>query len=196
MWLSKPYGDCIMKLPPLSSLLCTALLTFATACGGGGGGGDDFVGAATVGIRLQPSTIDSGDRTQVTIDVGDVHDNGIALKIRFPNGLRYVPASAALLVDEQQTKLTPTVNALAEDENSIYLVFYLSQSLFRASGEEYNGQMGTLRLQLEGRKAVKDGKLEVDADVDDPQESNDSEFTLSSPEFAAEDEASIEVVEG
>lgn len=176
------------------SLLCGTLLTFAVACGGGGGG-DDFVGAATVGVRLQPSRIDSGDRTQVTIDIGDVHDTGIALKIRFPNGLRYVPSSATLLVDKQQTKLTPAVNALAEDENSIYLVFYLSQSLFRPSGGEYNGQMGTLRLQLEGRKAVRKGAVEVDADVDDPQESNDSEFTLSDPEFAAEDEASIEVIE-
>ncbi len=184
-----------MKRLSFASLLCGILLTFAVACGGGGGGGDGFVGAATVGIRLQPSRIDSGDRTQVTIDIGDVHDTGIALKIRFPNGLRYVPSSAALVVDEQQTKLTPTVNALAEDENSIYLVFYLSQSLFRASGEEYNGQMGTLRLQLEGRKAVKNGTVEVDADVDDPQESNDSEFTLGNPEFAAEDEASIEVIE-
>ncbi len=132
----------------------------------------------------------------MTIDIGDVNDSGIALKVRFPNGLRYVPASAALLVDQQQTKLTPTVNALAEEENSIYLVFYLSQALFRPSGEEYNGQIGTLKLQLEGRKAVRDGKVEVDADVDDPQEGNDSEFTLSNPEFAAEDEASVEVIEG
>jgi hypothetical protein len=185
-----------MKTLSLSSLLCGTLIAFAAACGGGGGGGDDFVGAATVGITLQPSSIDSGDRTQVTVDIGDVHDNGIALKIRFPNGLRYVPSSASLLVDEQQTKLTPTVNALAEDENSIYLVFYLSQSLFSSSGDEYNGQVGTLRLQLEGRKAVKDGTVEVDADVDDPQESNDSEFSISTPEFAAEDEASIEVIEG
>jgi hypothetical protein len=184
-----------MKASLFSSLLCGTLVTLAMACGGGGGG-DDFVGAATVGIRLQPSKIDSGDRTQVTVDIGDVHETGIGLKIRFPDGLRYVPASASLSVDDRETKLTPTVNALAEDDNSVYLVFYLSQSLFRSSGEEYSGQMGTLRLQLEGRKVVKDGKVEVDADVDDPQESNDSEFSLSNPEFAAEDEASIQVVEG
>jgi len=187
-----------MKLlfsPPL--LLCTALLSLATACGGGGGGGgEDFVGAATVSIRLQPSTIDSGDRTQVTIDIGDVHENGIALKVRFPDGLRYVPSSAALEVNDEESKLTPSVNALAEDDSSIYLVFYLSQSLFRRGGAEYQGEMGSLKLQLEGRTVVRDGKVEVDADVDDPQESNETEFTLSNPEFAAEDEASIRVIEG
>ncbi len=178
------------------SLLVGAVVSCFTACGGGGGGGGEaFVGAATVSIRLQPSVIDSGDRTQVTIDVGDIHDNGIALKVRFPNGLRYVPASTVLEINDQTTKLTPTVNALAEDENSVYLVFYLSQSLF-SSGSEYNGEMGTLQLQLEGRKAVKDGKVEVDADVDDPQESNSTEFSLDNPEFVAEDEAFIRVVEG
>jgi hypothetical protein len=172
-------------------------VSLATACGGGGGGGgEDFVGAATVAIRLQPSTIDSGDRTQVTIDIGDVHENGIALKVRFPDGLRYVPGSAALDVNDDDTKLTPSVNALVEDDNSIYLVFYLSQSLFRRGEAEYRGEMGSLKLQLEGRTVVRDGKVQVDADVDDPQESNETEFTLSNPEFAAEDEASIRVIEG
>jgi len=173
----------------LSSLVC--------ACGGGGGGGDSaFVGAATVNISAQPSVIDSGDRTLLSINIGDVHENGIALKIRYPSGLRYVPASAVLLVHEGEEDVTPTVNAISEDDDATYLVFYLSQSLFRSSGEEYNGEQGTLKLQLEGREAVQNGRVEIDADVDDPQESNSSEFDLSNPEFAAESEAFIRVVEG
>ncbi len=165
-------------------------------CGGGGGGGSDaFVGAATVSIDLVPSRIDSGDRTQVTSYVGDVHPNGIALKYRFPEGLIYVPDSAKLEMDQRKVSLSPTVNVFDSKENSTYLVFYLSQSLFRTAGEEYTGAAGKIILQLEGRGVVRDGKVEVDADVDDPLEDNSSEFSIDNPEFSAADSASISVTE-
>jgi hypothetical protein len=179
-----------------ASLLIVFSAWLGACGGGGGGGGEGFVGAATVSIRLQPSTIDSGDRTQVSILIGDVHENGIALKVRFPDGLRYVPASAFLTANDRRIDLTPTVNAASTEDDSVYVVFYLSQSLFRTSGSEYFGEVGEMRLQLEGRKAVSDGKVEVDADVDDPQESNDSEFSLTNPEFAAEDRVFISVKDG
>ena len=173
------------------------LLTLAiSGCGGGGGGGGDaFVGAATISIELTPSRIDSGDRTLVTTYVGDVHKNGIALKYRFPEGLIYVPDSASLEVDDKKTSLPPTNNVFVSKENSNYLVFYLSQSLFRTQGEEYNGGVGKVTLQLEGRAVVRDGEVEIDADVDDPLEDNSAEFSTENPEFSAEDSAGIQVVE-
>jgi hypothetical protein len=182
----------------ISRALLACFLTFGslTGCGsGGGGGGEEFVGAANVQLRLQPSRIDSGDRTLVTVEVSEVHKNGIALKVRFPKGLRYVPASATLTADDKETDVTPTVNTPSADGGDIYLVFYLAQSLFRPSGQEYNGETGIVTFQLEGTSVIRDGKVEIDADVDDPAEDNSVEFKLENPEFAAEDEASVSVVD-
>jgi len=178
-------------------VLGALFLTSVTSqgCGGGGGGGDgDFVGAATVSLQLQPSRIDSGDRTEATVQISDVHPNGISLKFRYPDGLRYVPNSGVLFAQDREIDISPTVNSGGDDED-VYLVFYLAQSLFRESGQEYNGEAGTVSIQLEGIKAIKDASVEVDADVDDPQEDNASEFRLDNPEFAPEDEQGIEVVD-
>lgn len=172
---------------------CLAMST--VGCGGGGGSSDSFVGAAVISLDLTPSQIDSGDRTQVTTNISEVHPNGIALKYRFPEGILYVPDSAEVQVNQRKVTLTPTVNVFASKENATYLVFYLPQSLFRNPGEEYNGGSGTVVLQLEGRAAVRDGEVEVDADVDDPLEDNSSEFNVDNPEFSAEDSASITVSE-
>ena len=119
--------------------------------------------------------------------------SGIAVKFRYPLGLDYVKSSAALVVDEKTIKLTPTVNIDSDREESTYLVFYLSQKLFRRPGEPYNGDPGTLRFELVGKATVTDGLVEVDPDVDDPALKNTEEFSLQNPEFSAEDKASISV---
>jgi hypothetical protein len=176
------------------NLSLIALANLAGCGGGGGGGGESFFGAANVSVRATPSRIDSGDRTQVTMELSDVHENGIGVKIRFPAGLRYVQASSFLMVDEKEIDVSPTVNQTIETEELTYLVFYLSQAQFRRSSREYNGEPGTLIIQLEGRKAVSDGEIEVDPDVDDPDEDNQVEFDINNPEFVPEGSASIEVV--
>lgn len=173
------------------------LLTFALAsCGGGGGGGGegDFVGAARVSISSSPREIDSGDRTLVSIRLSDVHENGIAVKIRYPSGLRYVPSTSFLMVGERELDVSPSVNATDEKEDLTYLVFYLSQSQFRRSSQRYNGENGVLTVQLEGRDTVVEGEIEVDPDVDDPAEDNAIEFDLTSPEFVSEASSSISVI--
>jgi hypothetical protein len=182
------------------SLLATLLLTAITipsmvGCGGGGGGDDsgDFSGAANVSMSVKPSSLDSGDRTLVRVDVSDVHENGIALKFRYPAGLVYVPNSATILVDDKETAIKPRVNAVTSDDESVYLVFYLPQKLFRRTGQDYSGESGTVELQLVGKLAVRDGLVEVDADVDDPGIADSVEFNLSKPEFLAEDQQSISV---
>jgi hypothetical protein len=181
----------------LMSVLCS-LATALAGCGGGGGGGSsdegDFVGAANVSIHTTPGRIDTGDRTETSIELSNVHENGIALKIRYPEGLRYVPGSAFLLIDKKEIDISPTVNATAKGENETFLVFYLSQSQFKRSGQKYTGQSGTVVLQLEGQDSVVDGEIEVDPDVDDPAEDNSTEFNIDTPEFVAEDSAAISVV--
>jgi hypothetical protein len=182
----------------ISQISCMVLVaaTSFLGCGGGGGGGGSgtFYGAANVNVRATPNKIDSGDRTQVNIELSEVHENGIAVKIRFPAGLRYVPGSSFLLVDEKEIDVDPTVLQTDDSEDITYIVIYLSQSQFRRSSEEYNGESGTLLVQLEGRETVINGEIEVDPDVDDPAEGNDVEFDIKNPEFVSESSASIEVV--
>lgn len=180
---------------PLASIVA-GLLVALTACGGGGGGGggDPFYGAANVNVRTTPSRIDSGDRTQVSMELSEVHENGIAVKIRFPAALRYVPASSFLNVGSKEIDVTPTVIQTDQSEDVTYVVFYLTQSQFKRSSGEYRGESGTLLIQLEGRREVIEGEVEVDPDVDDPAEDNAVEFDINSPEFAAEGSARIEVI--
>ena len=175
----------------LLPLLSIVMATF-TGCSGGGSD-DSFVGAADVSIMTQPSTIDSGDRTEVMTEVSNVHENGIALKFRFPDGLKYVKSSAFLLVESKEIDLTPVVNAVSSDGDR-YLVFFIAQSSFKTSGQEYNGESATVALQLEGIDAVTNGLIEVDPDVDDPLQDNGTEFSIDTPEFNAQAETSIAVV--
>jgi hypothetical protein len=184
-----------------SSIFKNSLVAFslvaAVGCGGGGGGGggaDEFVGAARVSVRCSPKNIDSGDRTQVSITLSQVHENGIAVKVRFPVGLKYVPSSSFLKVGERELDASPAVNATSETEEMNYVVFYLTQGQFSRTTQEYAGEAGTLLIQLEGRKTVTDGEIEVDPDVDDPAEDNSTEFDITSPEFISEASASISVV--
>ena len=166
------------------SILSVALLT---GCGGGGGGGDDFIGAARLGVSLNPSVIDTGDHVKVSVHVSNVHEDGIALKVRYASGLNYVLGTAFLSVDEHEIDVGPKVNAVSTADEYTYLVFYFTQSMF---GED---EEGTLEFELEGTGEILDGRLEVDADVDDPLIDNDTEFNIEAPEFLAEDEAKIEV---
>ena len=181
-----------------TTLLAALASTALSACGGGGGSDDssDFSGAANVSMSVSPSSLDSGDRALVRVELSEVHQNGIALKFRYPAGLVYVPNSGTLIVDEKETAIKPRVNAVTPDDESVYLVFYLPQKLFRRAGQEYSGESGTVEVQIVGKTAVVDGLVEVDADVDDPGIADTIEFNMSKPEFLAEDQQSISVQVG
>ena len=167
---------------PILILLVSLFLNF---CGGGGGGGvSSAPDPAHVTIDANPSSIDSGDRTAVTVDIYDVNDLGISLKIRYPTGLDYVVSSAHLEIDGQTYSAIPAGSEQSSSEYS-YLVFYFSKSVF---GDE----SGRLSLFLQGNGAV-DGQVQVDVDLDDPTLSNSSEFTVTDPKFNAQDAAGIEV---
>jgi hypothetical protein len=185
-----------MKSSCLTLVSATFVSLAVIGCGGGGGGGGDtsYSGAANVSIRATPSKIDTGSRTQVSIDISDVVESGIALKIRYPTGLKYVPSTAFLEVGEKEVDLSPTVNVDISKEDHSYLVFYMPQAQFKRSGRDYEGEQATMILQLEGREEVQNGEIEVDPDVDDPAEDNAAEFNVDTPEFEAEDSTPIEVV--
>lgn len=166
-----------------------ALATLLAGCGGGGGGGggDDFIGAAQVFIEAQPTRIDPGNRTRVLVRISELHESGVLLKVRFPEGLEYAKGSSFLETKENKFDVDPIFNGKAED-GFMYLVYSFTRSSIP------NGREGTLRIQLTGLKEVKDGKIGVDADVDDPSIPNASEFKVNTPDYNPEDEVDIDVV--
>ena len=177
-----------MRLRPF---VVTALLCLIPLAGCGGGGGDDggsdgdFNGAAEASVSASPSEIDPGDRTRVTIEIRDVNPDGIALKIRFPDGLEYVPASAYLTIDKEKIDVTPTVSV--RKDSSRYLVFYIAQEDL---GEQNEGK---LQFELLGIGSEPEGMIEIDPDVDNPQIPNSEEFVVDNPGFTAEAATEISV---
>lgn len=175
---------CRSFVPGGAALVYSALLL--SSCGGGGGGGDDFVGAALVSIQATPRRIDPGNRILVRVPVAESHPNGIFLKLRYPEGLKYAPGTSYLEIDRSQIDVGPSFNTKGSD-GKVYLVYTFSRSIFGKHNQ------GDLVLQLEGTAEVADGKIEVDADVDDPATANSAEFKADAPAFSAEEEVSIEV---
>lgn len=172
----------------MKKLLRAGILAIVlSGCGGGGGGGGGYVGAALVSIDASPTRIDPGDRTELTINLSEVDDNGIALKIRFPIALKYVSDSTTLEVDglDDPISLTPNITTRADDFR--YVVYFMRRSRFGESNQ------ATMKLQLEGVEEASDVVVGVDPDVDDPNISNGAEFDASNPEFGAEDQVTIQV---
>ena len=167
----------------LQKCLPVALLAFAIGCGGSSG--SDFLGAATISIRVVPSVIDTGDRVRVIITIDDVNENGIALKVRAPMQLDYVPDSSTLDTDGSDDPLPEPQMFTIDDDN--YLIYYLAQSLFGDDGF----RSGILVFEFEANNETEEALVEADADVDDPLISNATEFNPDNPEFSAEDFAVV-----
>jgi hypothetical protein len=158
-----------------------------SACGGGGGGSDAFVGAAIVNIDAVPRETDPGKRIQVTARINEVHPDGIFLKLRYPDGFSYATGTASFSAQDSDRKLTPQFNQTDEVAGKTYLVFNLNRALFTEENE------GTLVLELNSGSEVRSGKIELDADVNDPTIADLQEFSVENPEFNEQDEISIEV---
>lgn len=157
-----------------------------SSCGGGGSDDSGFNGGGRVFISLEPSSIDVGDRSQVRVDIFDVNEDGVVVKVLFPDALSYVGGTAQLEVDGDETEITPDVDTAGNNDDR-YLVFFFSEDDFDKDAE------GTVRFELQANDSVNDGEISVDLDIDDPTVPNNSEFSVQSPKFQAEDSARIDV---
>lgn len=160
---------------------CIALIT-AIGCGGGGGGSGSAQGAAAVDIKISPTKIDVGDRTTITIEIASIHESGILLKVKFPEGLRYVKSSSFLKVDGAEVDVTPRDTVTVSPDN--YVTFAFPKSTFRE--EDY----GVLKLELTGVSAVTKGRVQVDPDVNYALA-----FSGTDPKFQEEAEAEVTVID-
>lgn len=171
-----------------SPLLLIALTLQLLGCGGGGGGGGDAESGrpAEVEASVDINKIDTGDRTTATIFISNVNKDGIMLKIRTPVGLDYVTDSGYLTISGASINVDPTFNKT--DATNNYLVYFFSRSIF---GEENYGE---LSVQFQGSKAVAEGKIEVDPDINDLTVADSAEFNVADPKFSAEASAKIKVM--
>jgi hypothetical protein len=171
----------------LFQCVISSVLLCLSACGGGGSD-NDFVGAALLNVDTTPQRIDPGNRTQTTVYIYDVHQNGIFLKVKYPAGLKYASQSSKLEINGRIITVFPNNIVATADNSSNFLVYVLGKDEFNEA--EY----GILRFQLEGVKELQNGDIEVDADVDDPQIQNSKEFNVAEPAFNGEDKVSITVI--
>lgn len=186
---------CASSLKNLVTAGAIATTVVLTGCGGGGGGDSSdssdngpFVGAANVSMELTPRRLDPGDRAQLKIEVSEVHENGILLKIRHPAGLRYVPESAILTTGKsQETEVNPLAD-VDGTRSQRYLVFCLdNDALIQNRGE--------LMLELRGIDQTEEGTIEVDPDVKATNTVASCQFSVEEPEFNVEESLEVTVTE-
>jgi hypothetical protein len=165
-----------------------ALLPTLFGCGGGGGGGG-FIGAALVSVDASPRKVDPGKRVQVRVQVNEVHRDGVFLKIRYPSGFSYAVGTAILTEGSDKRTIQPAYNLLSSAEDEVYLVFNTPRPYFGADNQ------GELVLELNAESEVRSGKIEIDADVNDPTVPDDKEFKVANPEFDPQDSVDVTVVD-
>lgn len=181
-------GIAFMKSQFVKLTAITMIASSLISCGGGSGGDDGgFIGAANVSLRVSPDKIDTGDRSKVTINITDIHENGILLKVKVPKQLAYVPDTAFLYVNSDEKDIGPDKNVTKDNDS--FLVFFLDQADFNDEDE------GRIEFQLVGNDKVSEKEVQVDADVNDLQIVDSEEFSAESPEFGAEDAVSLEVTD-
>ena len=146
-----------------------------------------FSGAGDVRIGIEPTNIDVGDRTLVTIRIFKINDDGIIVKVRYPSALSYVRETAVLTVDGDETEVEPDIDA-DNDGNETFLIFFLQESDFDITRE------GELTFELQANDSIDEGRIEVDVDVDDPTVLNANEFDSEDPQFQEEDGQDIFII--
>lgn len=166
--------------------LCFMAFAQLIGCGGGGGSDDsgdtDSLLAAIVSIGAQPTNIDTGERLLVRVTIDEVNQQGIVLKLRYPQGFNFYRDSAVIIADGESSSVEPQVQGTSQvpGETADYLVFFLPRSRFGLEAR------GTLSLQLIGKAKVESGAIEVDVDLDNTLVDNSREFNLANPLFTPE----------
>ncbi len=171
----------------MKTLLFRCLVPFALVillgCGGGGGG-DSFVGAGNITIKVSPNEVDTGDRTLVTVTFDELHPDGVAIKLRYPSGLNYIPDTSFWKIGGEELDASPFVEVSADISQSLYLVYFLDRSIL---GEKNSGSL-TFELRAVDQTSE---NSEIEADVDVLEE--DPTFSADAAEFSAEDTAPLRV---
>jgi len=162
----------------MKRLVILFFVTMLISCGGGGGGGSDTNFTGDLSLHLERDNLDSGDLTQVKIEVRDLNENGAILKIRTSTSLRYVRNTAVLFPDrDEELRVSPSTDQATDNER--YLVFFLS------SDDALGGDFIQLELTMKATKGDDDAFIELDLDNNDANIPDSKEFSITSPRFSA-----------
>ena len=163
----------------MKRLAIIILVTMLISCGGGGGGGgSDTNFTGDLSLDVERDSLDSGDLTQVKIDVRDLNENGAILKIRSSTSLRYVRNTAVLFPDrDEELRVSPSTDQATENER--YVVFFLSPE--DAIGRDYI----QLEFTMKATRGDDDAFIELDLDNNDANIPDSKEFSITSPRFSA-----------
>ena len=172
-------------------ILFLLTLILLASCGDDNDNDNSFVGAADIQLDVTPNEIDTGDRTQVSVEITNINSSGIILKILYPEALSFVSNSGSLEIDGDETDLTPSV--LAPGDAGQFAVFFIPAR--DISAEDILEDPETrLTFVLEANETLENGVIAVDADVDDPLIDNSVEFNIDQPQFVTEDREEISVI--
>jgi len=157
------------------------LVSFILLLGCGGGGGSTLPeGPAKVAVTVDPKNIDTGDRTQVTVNISNFKVEGVILKVKFPIALSYVLFSSFIEISGDLIDASPTVTE--SDTTDTYLVYELSkEELGIGPTTKFS-----LIFELDGDEDVADGTVGIDADLDVGEA-----FDITKPQFDAISEADL-----
>jgi len=176
----------VEKMIRVTCLACLFALLLMPACGSDADFDDDDQGAAFfVDVSVEPSHIDSGDRTTVRINFGNLQDPAVAIKVRFPEQLSYVDRSGYFVIGGEVFRDVPDDGGTASPYSFVVFYFRTAELSLDPTGE--------LVFELEGFSDIRDGKVGVDIDIDNPDISNLEEFSISDPRFDALAEDDIQV---
>jgi len=186
---------------PLSIAFCFFVAISSVACSSGGGGSDDPFSPGGSAIEADPTSIDTGERSTITVQLADPNPRGVVLKIRFSTQLSYVNRSSTILVNGNEIRRDPDEKGTSAADSKYYLVFvltpidfgdasYLELKLF-VHGDTATVSSSSSSGSTSSSGASTDARIEVDADLVDP--AVDDQFDISAPDFTAEDGASVEI---
>ncbi len=166
-------------------LIITGCLSLSS-CGTGKKDGR-FGGTAYVDVSNEPSTIDVGDATFVTVRVDDIEDDAFFLKIRFPTGLEYLLGSSFIESNGEDFPREPDRSFTNNADRKNYIVYFISKA------EIDNEKNTRITFDLVGTSRVSDGRVEVDPDIDNPNIPNEREFDTQNPQLEAEADSFVRV---
>jgi hypothetical protein len=173
-----------VKISLLSRYLAAAVIVLCGCGGGGGGGGGEEFGPASVSIRSEPGEGFIGDRFLITTEVWDINDDGVVLKFRFPDTLRYFHGSSYLRVGDVTYDVGPIANDTAKHLGYLVFVFH---------GDVFPDHQGTLTLELQAWSGTGKQKIELDPALLDTQVYDQQQFDIKHPLFGTNIDTQIEI---
>ncbi len=151
--------------------------------GGGGGGSDEPNSTGTITMQLERDDVAVGNFVQVFVEAENINEDGVLIKLHYPDSLIYSKNSAVAFPGEKFDRdFPPFTESTTSGER--YLVFFVYP-------RKETGDSVRLVLNLKAIEVDEDAFVEAGINNNDPNIPDSSEFSGSQPFFSADDRASV-----